>query len=190
MGLFRNKRREELARRVESLEARAELFDKGLEVCVDAHKESLKDAEKLDEHLDGVWKYLVEVADVVRGLMRYLDVDRDKMMECIKAAKEDYEKTMAEMPQSRRKDEPQSRRKDEPQSRRRKDTEDIYLSSATRKLPQMPRNYVEKAMAACGIPIRYKEGEEGRAEYRIISREDVQKLADYVRMFLPKEGME
>lgn len=114
------------------------------------------------------------IADVVRGLMRYLDVDRDKMMECIKAAKEDYEKMIFEMPQSRR----------------RKDTEDIYLSSATRKLPQMPRNYVEKAMAACGIPIRYKEGEEGKAEYRIISREDVQKLADYIRMFLPKEGKE
>ena len=174
MGLFRNKRREELARRVESLEARAELFDKGLEVCVDAHKKSLKDAERLDEHLDGVWKNLVATNDVLRGLMRYLGTDTGKLERCIKEAKAAYEKMIFEMPQSRR----------------RKDTEDIYLSSATRKLPQMPRNYVEKAMAACGIPIRYKEGEEGKAEYRIISREDVQKLADYIRMFLPKEGKE
>ena len=31
-----------LTERVERLEAKAELFDKGLEVCVDAHKESLR----------------------------------------------------------------------------------------------------------------------------------------------------
>lgn len=39
-----------LTERVERLEAKAELFDKGLEVCVDAHKEKWidsKDARKL-----------------------------------------------------------------------------------------------------------------------------------------------
>lgn len=34
-----------LTERVERLEAKAELFDKGLEVCVDAHKGTLKDVE-------------------------------------------------------------------------------------------------------------------------------------------------
>lgn len=34
-----------LTERVERLEAKAELFDKGLEVCVDAHKTTLKDME-------------------------------------------------------------------------------------------------------------------------------------------------
>lgn len=34
-----------LTERVERLEAKAELFDKGLEVCVDAHKTTLKDTE-------------------------------------------------------------------------------------------------------------------------------------------------
>lgn len=141
-----------------------------------------KDLGNLDKRVEQLNEHETMTVDVVRGLMRYLGTDISKLERCIKEAKAAYEKMIFEMPQSRS--------KDEPQSRRRKDTEDIYLSSATRKLPQMPRNYVEKAMAACGIPIRYKEGEEGRAEYRIISREDVQKLADYVRMFLPKEGME
>ena len=36
-----------LIERVERLEAKAELFDKGLEVCVDAHKESLRQIGEL-----------------------------------------------------------------------------------------------------------------------------------------------
>ena len=36
-----------LTERVERLEAKAELFDKGLEVCVDAHKESLRQIGEL-----------------------------------------------------------------------------------------------------------------------------------------------
>ena len=38
-----------LTERVERLEAKAELFDKGLEVCVDAHKENLKDIQCYNE---------------------------------------------------------------------------------------------------------------------------------------------
>lgn len=70
---------------------------------LDKRVEQLKELETVNESLDGIWKNLVMTVDVVRGLMRYLDVDRDKMMECIKAAKEEMEKMMAEMPQSRSK---------------------------------------------------------------------------------------
>lgn len=93
-----------LAKRVDWLEAKAELFDKGLEVCVDAHKESLKDAE-------GVFQNQVAIADVVRGLMRYLGTDIGKLERCIKEAKAAYEKMIFEMPQSRSKDINQSKEK-------------------------------------------------------------------------------
>ena len=59
-----------LTERVERLEAKAELFDKGLEVCVDAHKESLKDRDD--------WKDSVQFLHKMIGAILIATGLRDK----------------------------------------------------------------------------------------------------------------
>lgn len=59
-----------LTERVERLEAKAELFDKGLEVCVDAHKTTLKDMEG--------WKDSVQFFHKIIGAILIATGLRDK----------------------------------------------------------------------------------------------------------------
>jgi hypothetical protein len=66
-----------LTERVERLEAKAELFDKGLEVCVDAHKKSLKDNAELSKRVD-VWERFIKTNGfLIFALKAYLGVNHN-----------------------------------------------------------------------------------------------------------------
>ena len=62
-----------LTERVERLEAKAELFDKGLEVCVDAHKENLKDIQCYNESVK-FFRKMIGVILIATGLRDKQDV--------------------------------------------------------------------------------------------------------------------
>lgn len=77
-----------LTERVERLEAKAELFDKGLEVCVDAHKTTLKDTES--------WKASVQFLRKMIGAILIATGLRDKA-DMISRAFEQFEKEEEEV---------------------------------------------------------------------------------------------
>ena len=62
-----------LTERVERLEAKAELFDKGLEVCVDAHKENLKDIQCYNESVK-FFRKMIGAILIATGLRDKADV--------------------------------------------------------------------------------------------------------------------
>lgn len=62
-----------LTERVERLEAKAELFNKGLEVCVDAHKENLKDIQCYNESVKFLHKMIGAIL-IATGLRDKTDV--------------------------------------------------------------------------------------------------------------------
>ena len=62
-----------LTERVERLEAKAELFDKGLEVCVDAHKANLKDIQCYNESVK-FFRKMIGAILIAPGLRDKADV--------------------------------------------------------------------------------------------------------------------
>lgn len=62
-----------LTERVERLEAKAELFDKGLEVCVDAHKANLKDIQCYNESVK-FFRKMIGAILIATGLRDKQDV--------------------------------------------------------------------------------------------------------------------
>lgn len=62
-----------LTERVERLEAKAELFNKGLEVCVDAHKENLKDLQCYNESVK-FFRKMIGAILIATGLRDKTDV--------------------------------------------------------------------------------------------------------------------
>lgn len=62
-----------LTERVERLEAKAELFDKGLEVCVDAHKANLKDIQCYNESVK-FFRKMIGAILIATGLRDKTDV--------------------------------------------------------------------------------------------------------------------
>lgn len=66
-----------LTERVERLEAKAELFDKGLEVCVDAHKKSLKDNAELSKRVDVCERFIKTNGFLIFALKTYLGVNHN-----------------------------------------------------------------------------------------------------------------
>ena len=62
-----------LTERVERLEAKAELFDKGLEVCVDAHKANLKDIQCYNESVK-FFRKMIGAILIATGLRDKADV--------------------------------------------------------------------------------------------------------------------
>ena len=66
-----------LTERVERLEAKAELFDKGLEVCVDAHKESLKDNAELSKRVDVCERFIKTNGFLIFALKAYSGVNHN-----------------------------------------------------------------------------------------------------------------
>lgn len=82
-----------LTERVERLEAKAELFDKGLEVCVDAHKANLKDIQCYNESVKFFRKMIGAIliatglrdkADVMNKAFEQFDKEADVKREILK----------------------------------------------------------------------------------------------------------
>lgn len=87
-----------LTERVERLEAKAELFDKGLEVCVDAHKANLKDIQCYNESVKFFRKMIGAIliatglrdkADVMSKAFEQFDKEADVKREIFKPVKKE-----------------------------------------------------------------------------------------------------